>query len=220
MLRAAAALWAIIVVPTLPLAPTDPWSWPVDPPRAVVRPYLAPLTPYSSGHRGVDIRAAASTAFAPAAGVVHFAGVVVDRPVLSIRHPDGVISSYEPLESTLAAGDAVARGDPIGTVLPGHCAAVCLHVGVRVDGEYVSPMRYLGEIPRAVLLPTRWGSAQVDTDATVDRATVTIGRWRTITAQMTTAPIMGRRYGATATGTALRRRPRLPGPATRIARPR
>jgi murein DD-endopeptidase MepM/ murein hydrolase activator NlpD len=168
MLRAAAALWALLVVPTLPLASTAPWSWPVDPPRAVVRPYIAPLTPYSSGHRGVDIRAPAGTAFAPAAGVVHFAGVVVDRPVLSIRHANGVISSYEPLESTLTIGDAVARGDPIGTVLPGHCVTVCLHVGVRVDGQYLSPMGYFGEIPRAVLLPTRWELARVDANATVD----------------------------------------------------
>jgi murein DD-endopeptidase MepM/ murein hydrolase activator NlpD len=57
--------------------------------------------------------------------------------------------------TTLVEGDAVTRGDVIGTVLPGHCATVCVHLGVRVDGQYVSPLRFLGGIPRAILLPTR-----------------------------------------------------------------
>ena len=86
---------------------------------------------------------------------MHFAGVVVDRPVLSIDHGGGVISSYEPVLTTLVEGDVVTRGDVIGTVLPGHCASVCVHLGVRVDGQYVSPLRFLGGIPRAILLPTR-----------------------------------------------------------------
>jgi murein DD-endopeptidase MepM/ murein hydrolase activator NlpD len=77
--------------------------------------------------------------------------------VLAIRHPGGLVSSYEPVESTLKAGDAVSRGQPIGTLLPGHCASLCLHFGVRLDGEYVSPLNYLGEIPRSILLPTREG---------------------------------------------------------------
>ena len=132
------------------------WRWPVDPPHPVVRPYIAPATPYAAGHRGIDIGAAGTTVYAPTAGVVHFVGVVVDRPVLSIRHPGGLISSYEPVQSTLTAGQAVARGEVVGTVLPGHCASICLHFGARLDGEYVSPLAYLEGIPRAVLLPTRW----------------------------------------------------------------
>jgi len=139
----------------LALAIAVPWTWPVHPPHDVVRPYLAPATAYSSGHRGIDIAAPDGTVIAPTDGVVHFAGVVVDRPVLSIRHPGGLITSYEPVETTLSAGDVVERGDVIGTVLPGHCASPCLHFGVRRDGEYVSPLLYLGGIPRAVLLPTR-----------------------------------------------------------------
>ena len=131
------------------------WRWPVDPPRSIARPFIAPPTPYAAGHRGIDIRAPAGVLYAPASGVVHFAGVVVDRPVLSIDHGGGVLSSYEPVTTTLVEGDAVARGDVIGTVLPGHCASVCVHLGVRVDGQYVSPLRFLGAIPRAILLPTR-----------------------------------------------------------------
>ncbi len=42
----------------------------------------------------------------------------------------------------------------IGTVSSGgHCAAGCVHFGVRIDGEYVSPFLFLGGLPRAVLLP-------------------------------------------------------------------
>ncbi|MHB1173403.1 MAG: M23 family metallopeptidase [Lacisediminihabitans sp.] len=132
------------------------WSWPIDPPRVIVRPFIAPETPYSAGHRGIDLAAAAGTTiYAPADGVIHFSGVVVDRPVLSIQHAGSLISSFEPVQSLLAEGTTVRRGDPVGTVAPGHCASGCLHFGVRLHGEYVSPLNYLGGIPRSVLLPTR-----------------------------------------------------------------
>jgi murein DD-endopeptidase MepM/ murein hydrolase activator NlpD len=163
--RLAPALLGLLVLLAAPAAgsasaspaSTGDWRWPVDPPHPVVRQYLAPATPYGAGHRGIDIGSAGTGVFAPADGIVSFAAVVVDRPVLSIRHPGGIVSSYEPVQSTLKAGDAVSRGQPIGTLLPGHCTALCLHFGVRLDGEYVSPLNYLGEIPRSVLLPTREG---------------------------------------------------------------
>lgn len=135
------------------LAP--PWAWPVDPPPAIVRPYIAPKTPYAAGHRGVDLAAPTGTVYAPADGVVHFAGTVVDRPVLSIEHAGGLLTSYEPVATTLVAGDAVERGQVVGAVLPGHCASPCLHFGVRVHGEYASPLGWLGGVEPAVLLPTR-----------------------------------------------------------------
>lgn len=135
---------------------TPAWAWPVGPPFGVVRPFIAPETPYSSGHRGIDIDARAGDEVrAPAAGVVHFAGWVVDRPVVSIRHANGLISSFEPVASTLTAGTPLARGEAIGTLEAGHCALACLHFGVRRHGEYVSPLLFLGGIPRSVLLPTR-----------------------------------------------------------------
>src|SRR5690606_31996405 len=122
----------------------------------IVRPFVAPATPYASGHRGIDIRGTAGAAVvAPADGVVHFSGFVVDRPVLSIRHPGGLISSYEPVTSELVAGTVVHRGDTIGALQSGHGGAPCLHFGVRLHGDYVSPLLYLGGIPRSVLLPTR-----------------------------------------------------------------
>ena len=90
---------------------------------------------------------------APADGVVHFAGFVVDRPVLSIEHADGVLSSFEPVQTDLVAGDRVTRGQVIGTLLPGHCASPCLHLGARVDGEYVNPLLFLGGVGWSVLYP-------------------------------------------------------------------
>jgi murein DD-endopeptidase MepM/ murein hydrolase activator NlpD len=140
-------------------AVTGAWLWPVAAPHPVVEPFRAPPTPYSAGHRGVDIGApAGSPVLAPADGVVHFAGVVVDRPLVSIDHGGGVLSSLEPVEPAVAAGDRVVRGQVIGTLQPGHCSpGACVHLGVRVDGEYVSPLLWLGGIPRAVLLPMDGG---------------------------------------------------------------
>lgn len=136
------------------LAAGSLWAWPTAAPHPIARPYLAPATPYAAGHRGIDIRAPAGAEVrAPADGVVHFAGVVVDRPVLSIAHGGGVLSSYEPVETALAPGDVVRRGDVIGTLAAGHCDGGCLHFGVRIGGEYVSPLLFLGGQSRAVLLP-------------------------------------------------------------------
>jgi murein DD-endopeptidase MepM/ murein hydrolase activator NlpD len=145
-----------LVVAQSGAAASGHWLWPVEPPRIVARPYLAPATPYSAGHRGIDIETASTVVLAPADGVVHFAGFVVDRPVLSLRHTGQVLSSFEPVTTTLVAGSEVRRGDVIGTLEPGHCAVVlCLHVGVRLGGEYLSPLLYFGGLERSVLLPTR-----------------------------------------------------------------
>ena len=154
--RITAVALLLLIAPGLSAASASPqWDWPVGPPRTIVRPYIAPATPYSSGHRGIDVVTPDGIVTAPADGVVHFSGTVVDRPVLSIDHGNGVVSSYEPVVTPLKKGDLVSRGDPIGEVIPGHCSSLCLHFGVRIDGEYVSPLTMLDEIPYAVLLPTR-----------------------------------------------------------------
>lgn len=139
-----------------PSAISQRWQWPVDPPWRVVTPFAAPATPYGPGHRGIDVAAPAGAAvYSPAAGEVYFVGVVVDRPVLSIRHPDGLLSSFEPVVSPLTAGDVVRRGERVGTLVSGHCPASCLHFGARLYGQYVSPLKYLSGIPHSVLLPVR-----------------------------------------------------------------
>lgn len=130
------------------------WGWPVEPPHRVVAEFHGPQTPYSAGHRGVDmIAAAGDPVLAVQDGVVAFARVVVDRPVLTLTHEGNVLSSVEPVLALVSPGDRVVRGQRIGTVAEGgHCAG-CLHLGVRVAGRYVSPLVFLGGVQRAVLLP-------------------------------------------------------------------
>lgn len=139
------------------LAPRTPWSWPVAEPHPVVRPFVAPEQPWSPGHRGIDVGAApGSIVTAPDDGVVRFAGTVVDRPVLSITHADGLVSSLEPVTAAVSAGDPVARGETVGVVVAGHSPdADAVHLGARLDGEYVSPLLFLGGGRPSVLLPTR-----------------------------------------------------------------
>jgi murein DD-endopeptidase MepM/ murein hydrolase activator NlpD len=133
------------------------WAWPVASPHPVVRPFVGPPNPWSPGHRGIDVGTAeGSVVTAPDDGVVHFAGVVVDRPVLSIAHSGGVLSSVEPVVADVTKGDVVTRGQTVGVLEPGHCPdRPCLHLGARIDGEYVSPLLFLGGIEPSVLLPTR-----------------------------------------------------------------
>ena len=148
--------WAAAVPPPGAAAATPVWDWPVDAPHTLARAYRAPPTPYGAGHRGIDVVAAVGTPVrSPDEGVISFAGVVGDRPVLSIRHSGGIVSSFEPVDAAVAEGRAVKRGEVVGTVAgsAGHCAGDCLHVGARLDGRYFSPLVLLGGVPRAVLLP-------------------------------------------------------------------
>lgn len=130
------------------------WAWPVDGVREVVAAYRAPAHEFGAGHRGVDLAPGTGVVRAPADGVIAFRGTVVDRSLLTIEHPGGYVSTFEPLRSDLSAGDLVSAGDQIGTVdLGGHAAAGTLHVGVRLDGLYLNPMLLFGQVSRAVLLP-------------------------------------------------------------------
>lgn len=137
-------------------SPGASWTWPTAAPHPIVGAFVAPETPYAAGHRGIDVSAPLdSIVRAPADGVIHFSGFVVDRAVVSIDHGGGVISSFEPVVSDLAEGTIVRRGDPIGALQSGHCRAPCLHFGVRLNARYVSPLNYLGGMEASVLLPTR-----------------------------------------------------------------
>ncbi|WP_217183788.1 murein hydrolase activator EnvC [Streptomyces sp. AC495_CC817] len=136
--------------------PTRPrWSWVVDGPHDVTEGFRAPAHDFGPGHRGMDVAVPADGAVrAPADGVVAFRGTVVDRPLITLEHPGGYVSTFEPLDSSLSAGDRVAAGDVIGEVSAGgHAPTGALHIGVRLEGEYINPMLLFGEVPRAVLLP-------------------------------------------------------------------
>ena len=132
------------------------WSWPVAPKPTVLGAFDPPDKPWMSGHRGVDLQTPGNGAAvtAPESGTVSFVGVVVDRPVITIDHGNGLRSSFEPVESSLARGAVVVRGDVIGTVLPGHCNTLpCVHWGVRRGDEYINPLSLVTDLRPSVLLP-------------------------------------------------------------------
>lgn len=131
------------------------WRWPIAGPRVIVEPFRAPAHAYGAGHRGVDLGAAAgASVVAPADGTVAFRGRVVDRPLLTIEHAGGLVTTFEPVRSSLEPGDVVTSGQEIGIVdVGGHTPSGALHLGVRREGEYINPMLLFGEVPRAVLLP-------------------------------------------------------------------
>lgn len=136
-----------------------PWHWPVDRARSIAAPFLAPAHTWSAGHRGVDIVAGGMppgdvAVRAPAAGTIAFRGVVVDRPLLTIAHDGNLVTTLEPVSSTLAPGDAVRAGDVVGHLSTGgHASPGTLHLGVRHEGAYINPMALFGGVPRAILLP-------------------------------------------------------------------
>lgn len=134
-----------------------PWTWPVEP-HEVVRAFEAPATEYGPGHRGIDIAGSPGMAvLAPDDGTVRFAGPVAGRPVVSIEHAGGLISSFEPVEPAVVAGEPVERGQVIGVLQPGHVPdETRLHLGAREHGAYVDPLGLLG-VERPVLLPLAHG---------------------------------------------------------------
>ena len=136
-------------------APGHPWAWPVDAPRTVLAPFRAPAHDYGPGHRGMDIAAALGEQIvSPASGVVAFRGTVVDRPLITIDHGSGYVTTVEPVTSQLKPGDVVEAGAVIGSVAAGgHSVPGTLHIGVRLNDEYINPRPLFGEVPRAVLLP-------------------------------------------------------------------
>lgn len=144
-----------IPVPTADAWAAPRWLPPIAGTFTVSGAFRAPDTPYTSGHRGVDLPATpGELVSAPAAGTVTFTGVVVDRPVISVRVDAATVYSLEPVTSAVAPGTRVVAGIQLGEVARGaHCAAECVHLGVRVDDEYVSPMRFL--LGRPELVPWR-----------------------------------------------------------------
>lgn len=143
------------------------WRPPVEHATAadVLKAFHRPDQPWSAAHRGIDLRAGPADVVAPNGGVVKFVGVVVDRPVLTIEHPNGLLSSFEPVESELTVGASVATGELLGTISPdvAHCAIQCVHWGVRIPNAwqigttvrdlYIDPAFLLGWTEPSVLWP-------------------------------------------------------------------
>jgi murein DD-endopeptidase MepM/ murein hydrolase activator NlpD len=132
------------------------YRWPLGGPVTVARRFEPPARRWLPGHRGVDLVGTGDIVVRAAGdGVVRFAGPVAGRGVVSIDHPAGLRTTYEPLVPLVSAGEPVARGDPIGVLVAGHAgcpAETCLHWGVRQGPHYLDPLALLS-LGRARLLP-------------------------------------------------------------------
>lgn len=143
-----------VVGPVPAAASVGGYAAPLSPRPTVVTAYDEPEKRWQPGHRGVDLAAGpGQTVRAAGAGRVRFAGTVAGRPVVSVSHPDGVTTTYEPVEASVDAGDHVSRGEVIGTVMTGHpgCPVpACLHWGARRGSgraaDYLDPLGLLGAV--------------------------------------------------------------------------
>src|SRR3954470_11420737 len=108
-------------------------DWPLRPRPAVTRVFDAPSPNWNRGHRGVDLAGTpGQPVYAAAAGTIVFAGELAGRPLVSIAHPGGLRTSYEPVRPSVRVGQVVDAGAAIGTLEAGHAgcpAAACLHWG-------------------------------------------------------------------------------------------
>jgi murein DD-endopeptidase MepM/ murein hydrolase activator NlpD len=145
-----------------PGAPAGGYRWPLAGVPAVTRPFQPPPRPWLPGHRGVDLAGSPGVlVLAAGGGVVAFAGSVAGVGVVSIDHPGGLRTTYEPVTPLVAAGAPVVAGQPIGVLLPGHegCpVAACLHWGLRRGGDYLDPLTLLG-LARVRLYPVTVASS-------------------------------------------------------------
>jgi len=131
-----------------PAAAVGAWTAPLEGPLVVTDAFDPPAQDWLPGHRGVDLLAFGGDSVRSAGdGVVVFAGPVGGRGVVTVLHPDGRTTTYEPVAPDVGPGDVVAAGQVLGHLHEGsgHCGELpsCLHWGLR-DGEtYLDPMSLL-----------------------------------------------------------------------------
>ena len=137
------------------------WRVPLEPPVQLIEHFRQPSSDYSAGHRGVDYQVSlGQSVFAPADGTVWFVGRVVNRNIISLKHGSSILTEFEPVCSTLLAGEPVAIGQVIGEVCDPapsyrqHCDALrCMHFSLRHEGRYLSPLALIGGLNPSRLLP-------------------------------------------------------------------
>ncbi|MEO0313414.1 MAG: hypothetical protein RL140_644 [Actinomycetota bacterium] len=135
------------------------WRAPLKNP-VLMRDFLQPSADWSAGHRGVDyLVAVGEPVYAPSSGIIRFSGQLVNRSVISITHPNGLISSVEPVCSSVDKGESVSAGQQIGQVCSqeqyiSHCGQkLCLHFGIKNELGYLSPLYELGLLAPSRLKP-------------------------------------------------------------------
>ncbi|UIJ34459.1 M23 family metallopeptidase [Allobranchiibius sp. GilTou73] len=143
-----ATVWSLLAGPAAVPAPTTGYVWPLDPRPSLVRGYDAPPQPWAAGHRGVDLLGRpGQPVLAAGDGVVLFRGAVAERGVLTVAHPNGWHTTYEPVTGGLAVGTQVRAGQQIATLtaVQSHRAPrACLHWGLLVAPDvYRDPLTLL-----------------------------------------------------------------------------
>jgi murein DD-endopeptidase MepM/ murein hydrolase activator NlpD len=128
-------------------------DWPLRPRPDVVRLFDAPSPNWNRGHRGVDLAGTpGQPVYAAAAGTVVFAGDLAGRPLVSIAHPGGLRTSYEPVDPSVRPGQLVAAGAALGVLQAGHHGCpVPAHWGAMWGpasrADYVDPLGLLATTP-------------------------------------------------------------------------
>ncbi|MBG6121876.1 M23 family metallopeptidase [Corynebacterium aquatimens] len=120
----------------------------------VIRAPDIPERNWMPGHRGVDLAAApGATVRAAGEGEVAFVGTVVGVPTVSIVHPDGIRTTYQPVHASVKKGDRVDEGSPIGTLGHPFGRNIGLQWGALIAKDtYINPLSLLAE-PRIRLKP-------------------------------------------------------------------
>jgi len=155
-MRLLALMMLLAVVCAAPVkADNGRLTWPLQPRPAVLREFDAPSPNWQRGHRGVDLAGVpGQPVFAARQGTVVFAGELAGRPVVSVAHPGGLRTSYEPVIAAVRPGRLVATGSPLGELAAGHAgcpAPACLHWGAMwgpaANADYVDPLGLLATTP-------------------------------------------------------------------------
>ena len=122
------------------------------------RDYLAPVSEYAGGHRGVDLRIdSGSELLSPVDGIINFADEVVDRGVVTVSGHDGKKYSFEPACTEKSMGSSVKKGEAFANHCEPsasyqyHCES-CVHFSVRSEYGYLSPLYLLGKLRLSKLL--------------------------------------------------------------------
>src|ERR687892_685237 len=138
----AAALATVIVTTALAAGPAGAQAEQQHPPTyappvsaPVTDPFRPPTGPYGPGNRGLEYDTrAGDPVWASADGTVVFAGPVAGTLHVSLRHADGVRTSYSFVDAVdVVLGQQVSRGDQIAL------AGERLHFGARDGDTYFDP---------------------------------------------------------------------------------
>ena len=155
-MRLAALIVAVAVACAAPaVADGGRLTWPLRPRPTVLRLFDAPSPNWQRGHRGVDLAGTpGQPVYAGGPGTVVFAGQLAGRPVVSVAHPGGLRTSYEPVTPSVRAGQSVVASTALGELVAGHqgCPApACLHWGAMwgpaANADYVDPLGLLATTP-------------------------------------------------------------------------